>query len=475
MTRLLLPLLLLCAPPAAARTLTVEDAVKLALEHDAQVRAAEHGLDKAEADAAGALLGLGPGLTVAGSYMRLGTIPYVEFDMSGYSSGSSACDDLTEDDVPPGWTLDMVVQLCEMITGWMAGSGEPTRIEMGLADNYSVTATVQQVLFAGGAMWAARRAAVDLRAASEAQLRLARQQAAYNAEQGFHGLLLVRDATGVAAEAQATVDAYVQDLANLASVGMASQADLLAAQARQSQTRLDAMRAAHGRDLAEMVFKVTLGIPADEPIELVVGDLPAASDLPRDRGALLDLALSRRPDLAALDRNLDALEHYARAARASWMPSLVLQGDLGWKNPDYSLEPNWYRTSDLVLAASWSLWDRGQALTKTRATRAARAQLAAQRGLLADMLGVEIRSALSTVDEAAAEIEVARGGLAQATESLRMEQERFRQGMANNTQLLAAQAALSGARLAVLQAETRLRTSHAALRKAAGVDPGVTP
>jgi outer membrane protein TolC len=256
---------------------------------------------------------------------------------------------------------------------------------------------------------------------------------------------------------------------------MASQTDLLAAQTRQSQTRLDALRAAHGRDLAELVFKVTLGVPADEPLDLMVGDLPAATDLPRDREALLDLALSRRPDLAALDRSLDAMEHYAKAARASWMPSLVLQGDLGWKNPDYSLEPNWYRTSDLVLAASWSIWDRGQALTRTRAARAARAQVAAQRALLADMLGVEIRSALSTLDEAAVEIDVAGSGLAQATESLRMEQERFTQGMANNTQLLAAQAALKGAKLARLQAETKLRTSHAALRKAAGVDPGVTP
>jgi outer membrane protein TolC len=267
----------------------------------------------------------------------------------------------------------------------------------------------------------------------------------------------------------------VQELSNLASVGMASQADLLAAQARQSQTRLDALRAAHGSELAEMVFKVTLGLPADEPLDLLVDDLPPVGDLPRDAAALRDLAISRRPDLAALDRSLDAMEHYARASRASWLPSLVLQGDLGWKNPDYSLEPNWYRTSDLVLAASWSLWDRGQALTRTRAMRASRAQLAAQRSLLADMLGVEIRSALSTFDEAAVEVEVATAGLAQASESLRMEQERFQQGMANNTQILAAQAALAGARLARLQAETKLRTSHAALRKAAGVDPGVNP
>ncbi len=209
---------------AGARTLTVHDAIRLALEHDRGVAAAEAGEDKARIEARAALLGLGPALSLAGSYTYLGTIPYVEFDMGAYTGGSSStCDDIDPATLPAGWTVEMATQFCELLMSWMGGgSTGPTRIPMGLHDNYAVTAEVQQVLFAGGALLQARKAAVDLHDASEEQVRAARQQAAYAAEQAFWGVLLARGAAGVTAEAASTVEAYVHDLENMVSSGTSS-------------------------------------------------------------------------------------------------------------------------------------------------------------------------------------------------------------------------------------------------------------
>jgi outer membrane protein TolC len=44
----------------------------------------------------------------------------------------------------------------------------------------------------------------------------------------------------------------------------------------------------------------------------------------------------------------------------------------------------------------------------------------------------------------------------------------------NRTELLTAQTGLSGAELSVLTAETTMRISYAALRKAVGMDPEVS-
>ena len=467
----------LALPPAAeARTLTVRDAVRLALEHDRGVAAAEAGEDKARIEARAALLGLGPALSLTGSYTYLGTIPYIDMSQFYGDGSSSTCSDIDPSTLPTGWTVEMATQFCELLMSWMAPSGgDSGRIEMGLHDNYAVTAEVQQVLFAGGALFQARRAAADLHDASEEQVRAARQQAAWAAEQAFWGVLLARGAADVTSEAASTVEAYVRDLENLVSVGIASRSDLLAAQARLSQARLDAMRAAHGQALAEAMFKVSLGIPDAEPLDLVAEGTPFAQDLPRERDALLDMALRRRPDLGALDENLSAMDHYRKAAWGQWLPSLALVGQVGWRNPDYSLEPVWYETASITLAAQWSFWDRGAALHRARAAAAALRQVQVQRELAVDMLGIEIRNAVSGWDEAAAEVEVARAGLAQAEESHRLQQERFRAGVVANTELLAAQAALSGARLSLLQAETRVRMSRAALTRAVGIDPEVSP
>ena len=473
---------ILAAFPAAARTLTVDQAVDLALEHSLILDAAEAGEDKAQAEATEALLQFFPKANVTGSYTRLDQVPYMEFDTSaflgGSGSGGDPCAEMTEDDVPAGFTLEMAQAMCEMIMGWMsAGTSDttgPTRIEMGVRDNYRVSASLEQIIFAGGALHQGRAAAMDLQRASHQQVRAARLDAAFGAEQGFYQVVAAQRAVQVTEAAVDMVEAYVDDLGNLLEVGMASRSDLLAAQVQLSQAKLDAMKMAHMTHLAEMSFRVLLGLPRDEPLDLVMGGSPSLDDLPAARDELLSTALQQRPDLAGLDYTLDAMKHGSNAVWASWLPAVVVVANLNWANPNYSLEPEWYRSGDITVALSWSVWDRGAALTRNRAARAAHRQLSSQRELLAEMMSVELEAAVTSFDASVAELDVAREGLARATESLRLEQERFSEGVANNIQLLQAQTDVAVSELTVLQAETQMHVAHASLRKAVGMEPEVS-
>jgi len=477
----LIPLALLLAGPAQARSLTVDQAVSVALNQDLGIEAAEAAELQAQAEAQKALLAMLPGLSAAGGWTRLGTVPYVEFDTSamfggGDTGGGSACDDINEADLPAGWTVEMAVGMCEMIMVWMTPdvSSEPTVLQMGLANNYFAQITAEQVLFAGGAMHQARRATKDFHSASKEGVRFAEHQAAYTAEQLFYGVVMARQASEVTRQAQDMVEAYAVTLGDMVDAGVASRADLLSAQAQASQATLDAMKAAHGARLAEATLKATLRLPMDEPLELVV-DPDYPSSLPAERDRLLDMALRLRPELGQLDYTLDGMDHLASAAWASWLPAVVAQGNLGWRNPNMGLEQEWYRSADFTVAASWTIWDRGAGVLGHKAAQASWAQLRAQREQLARMLEVEVQMALTSFDESMAQIGVARTGSQQAEEALRLETDRFEQGMVNNTELLAAQTALAGARLSVLQAETGIHLSHAALRKAVGDKPEVSP
>lgn len=466
------------APMAAARTLTVDESVALALDHSLTVDAAEYGQMKCKAEATEALLAFFPKLNATMSYTRLEPVPFIEFDTGdflGGDTGGSSCDDITEDDVEPPFTLEMMISLCEMITGWMTpeDTGEPQRIEMGRADNWAAGGSLEQIVFAGGALHQSRAASMDLYRASEEQVRLARQQTAFDAEQMFYQLVAARNAVRVTDDAVALTEAYVQDLSNLSEVGMASRADLLAAKVQLSQAKLDSMKAGHGTHLLETMFKVQLGIPREETIELEMDEQLPVSELPSQRDEILALALRSRPDLAGMDHTLDAMKHYSNAAWASWLPAVVLIGNLNAQNPNYSNEQEWMFTANATVALSWSIWDRGAAIQKNRAAKAGYYQLRSHRQLLAEMMDVELESAITSFDEAEAELEVAGEGLALASESVRLERERFDAGVSNNTQLLTAQTALAGSELAVLQAETQMRISYAALRKAVGFDPEV--
>ena len=477
--RLLVLVGLLAGLPAFGRPLTVEEAVDLALENSHGIEMAEAGEAKARAEVQEAFLSFFPSLTASAGYTRLDQVPYVEFDMSaigGDSSGATdPCAAINEDDLPVGWTVEMAQGMCYMMMGWFAGdpNAEPAQISMGLNDNYFAKLTLEQVVFAGGAMHQSYAAARDLRASASEQVRLARQQAAYDAESGFYQLMLAREAVVLTKEAQELMDAYVDQLQGVVDVGSGSKADLLAAKSQAASARLDAMRTAHGAQIAERFFKVTIGLPQDEPIELVLDESSRFTDLPLPHDDLLVEAITNRPDLASVDDSLKAMRHYRGATWASWLPAIILMGNLNFKNPNYALEPEWYRSADVTVVANWALWDRGQALKRGSAMAASIAQLKSQRELLTEMMGVEIETAASSFVEALAELDVAGIGLEASEEAYRLEQQRFENGVANNTQLLAAHTARSGAKLSLLQAETQLRISHAALRKALGVDPEV--
>ncbi len=467
--------------PAGARTLTVDEAIALALDHSLSIDAAEAGADKSRAEATEALLQFFPKLGATASYTRLEPVPYVEFDSSeffGSGDSSGGCDDISADDLPAGWTVEMAQQMCELIMGWMTGgvdTSEPTRIEMGRANNWVVGGSLEQVVFAGGALHQSRAAARDFVRASEENVRLTRQQTVFDAESGFYQLVAARRAEQVTRSSLELVEALVTDLHNMVDVGMASRADLLAAQVQLSQARLDAMRAAHGAELAETMFKIQLGLPRDEILDLVMdGDDGADEPMP-EHDELLAEALRQRPDLRGLDFTVDAMKHLSGATWASWLPAVVLLGNLNWQNPNYSNDPEWMFTANVTLAASWTIWDRGAAMTRNRAMRAQVRQARSNRQLLAEMMDVELEAAITSYQEARAELGVAREGLEQARESLRLEQERFAEGVVNRTELLQAQTGLAGAELSLLTAETQMRISRAALRKAVGMDPEVSP
>lgn len=474
-----LALLALLVPGAAsARTLTPEEAVALALERTHSVRAAEAELEAAQIETQKAFMQFFPKVSATASYTYLNPVPYLEFDMSAFSgSGNTdACSNIDPATLPAGWTPEMAEDFCLMLMGWMAPTpteGSGSAIPMGLADNYQVQLQVEQVLFAGGALHQSYQGQRARTAASASNLRLVRQTAAYDAEAGFYQLALARRAEEVTAEAQAMMEALVRDLSALVEVGMGARADLLAAEAQSAQARLAAMRAAHGADLAEAAYKVRLGLSQEDTLELVFPS--SAPTLAEAREGLAKRALAHRADVAMLDHNLDALRHMERAALGSWLPALAIVGNLQGKNPNYAMEPEWYSSGNITLAASWNLWDRGAALQSARGVQANLRQLSAQRDLLQKMSEVEVKSSLSSFDEALAEVEVAAAGLRSAEEALRLETERNAVGMANTTQLLQTHTALSNARLSQLQAETQVHLAHAALRKAIGEDPKENP
>lgn len=202
-------------------------------------------------------------------------------------------------------------------------------------------------------------------------------------ETAYYGL--VSSEAGVEAAAASVKDAKLAlDTAqerNKAGVGTAL--DVLQAQAGYDQARYQLAGAKGQLTIARGQLAKSLGLPADTSVKVQAPavDIPGALSQ-QDMRRLIDDALDRRPDIAALRANLAAKKAAITVAGSAKWPSVYLNGTL---NRDYYnvyrgefQDNDWYYNAGINL--QWTLFD---GLRTISAQRAAAAQAAAARDQLA--------------------------------------------------------------------------------------------
>ena len=160
---------------------------------------------------------------------------------------------------------------------------------------------------------------------------------------------------------------------------------------------------------------------------------------------------SRSPRVQAALATVNVARANVRASRAAYWPSLTLGANTGWnasRNNDYQF----LNQRGLSLQLSWQLFnrfDRELAIAQREASFDV-AQASAQderRGVQA-----ELTARLAELDAARSKIDITLTSVAAATEDLRVQQERYRLGVATIVDVLTSQDALNQAEVDVVNA-----------------------
>lgn len=170
-----------------------------------------------------------------------------------------------------------------------------------------------------------------------------------------------------------------------------------------------------------------------------------------DTASLRADAEARSPRIQTAEANAIAANASARAARAAYWPSLALSANTGWngsRQNDYDL----FNQRQLSLQLSWSIFngfDRELAITQQNIRRdVADAESETARRAV----GAELTRQLAALDAGRARIDITRTSIAAAEEDLRVQQERYRLGVATIVDVLTSQEALSQAEVDVVVA-----------------------
>lgn len=320
----------------------------------------------------------------------------------------------------------------------------------------------------------AKRAAERQVDATALSGKAAELDAAASAEKLYFEWVRVQLAVVVAERQVAQVEATRAQLAALVEVQRASRADLLQVEAGKAQAELAVVQLRQAGAVLTEQLRVLIGASPDEP--LAIGDdIRGPLELPSldDDTTLARAALERRLEAKALTAADRALDAHIRDTETQRLPKVNLFAQLNYDNPNQRIFPQtdeFRMTWAAGLQVSWTVNDFLFARPNVDAVAAQRRALIADRRGLEMGITSEIASARSALTLAEAAYETSQRGLTAAAEAYRVRQDLLANERATATDLITAEATLTSARLAAINALIDRRIAWVRLRHAAGLD-----
>ena len=341
--------------------------------------------------------------------------------------------------------------------------------------NYASRFLGQWKLFDSMQSWKALDRAKYLNFASNEQLNRTDQELVYQTVQAYYGVLLAQKQVQVADDAVKTVEAIQHDSRARVESGLAIDSDLLSAQVQASARQQELIERQNELALAQTRLALAMGAAADmayQPKEALEERTFPANDI----NQLERTALEKRPDLKRSQWERSAQDKSVAMAKAAFGPRL--NGFASWEEDSHSV--GWTGANNWVAGAElqFDLFAGGSKRAALARERAMQERVAAGHAGFQDAVRLEVRSAYYQFNAAQQQVKVARSAIAQADESLRINQNRYEGGLSTVTALLQVEEAAHRAKADYWQAVYRTYAGYARVELATGTlsvdSPAVT-
>jgi len=287
--------------------------------------------------------------------------------------------------------------------------------------------------------------------------------------------LVVRQAAGLylacetaAAEVEASTarvvrsDALLRLARDQRDQQLATGVDVVRAQVQFARDRQNALVAQNTYQTSLLSLARFLGLDLGLPIELTERLQLRHVDIPPIEEARRS-ALATRADYQAFVKEREGLDEQREAARARRLPKLAVSGDYGALGSFGSLPA----IGEVQATLSITLFDRDR-VGELQETRARIQRLDQQMADLARGIEQELRTAILDLESTEEQVDVTEAALDLATRELAMTEDRFRNGVSDNIEVVTAQDALARALDDRIGALARHADARMALARALG-------
>jgi HAE1 family hydrophobic/amphiphilic exporter-1 len=411
-------------PPAAVRTLSLEEALKVADAHNLDVlkaRAFRRWVD--------------------GKYVeeRAAALPSLEMGGSAFRQH-----DASQRGLYPQEFRDLL----------------PVRY-----DARGSEVRLSQVLFTWGQVGAAVRAARQGIGYADDQLRRVRQDTVRDVTTAFYDVLAARELQRIAEENLAVRRRHLEEARRRMELGTATDYDVLTAEVAADNARPEAIRAANQVRQARERLRFLLGDGKDVDVE---GTLAVDVEPPPEPEATLKAALLARPDLAGLAHRRGIARELVTIARAQGKPRLDLSGAWGRRWLDVRDARTSGGTWTLGVILKVPVFDGLKTSGRLAQARSDLDQAALDEAKVREAIALEVHTAVDAVREAGEIVRALSGTVRQAERVLDMAEKGHELGVKTRLDVEDAAANLVTAQAGLARARRDYQVARVNLRWARG-------
>lgn len=451
---LLLPFLFSCSL-YGQQSISLEECLKLAMEHNQKIKIAQNQVKAAEAIKRSAFTQYLPNFSITGAYTYLNkdyklldkdlflpVVPYTAIDPATGGLNQAALSN-------PAVASSTFVINPSTGAPLTDAQGNPvfqkytylpaSKAALSLDNVTIVNGGFIQPLYAGGKIREANRIANYTKDIASGNLSLSEQELKYSVEEAYWRIVSVREKVVLAGKYREMLTRLVNDLQNIRTEGIITDNDLLKAKLKLSESEMQLLKATNGLEMSKMVLCQMTGIQYSS--SLVFSDSLNHAEFNLSQISPDESSVANRPELLILGKNVDIARSTEKLMISRFLPDIALTAGYTFMNPDpyNGLKEQFGSDYNIGVALNIPVFHFGDRKHTLDAAKYEKESAEMKLQESKEMIMLELQQAIYRYNESVKKTDYAKQAVDQSGANLKFTDDNFREGRLKITDLLEAQ------------------------------------
>ena len=297
--------------------------------------------------------------------------------------------------------------------------------ELNLNNTYTGGVQIEQPLFLGGKLFAAKKIAQTGLSIAGLNKEKTESDIRFETEKAYWNVVKAKELQKVSQQFLQTVDELYRTVENFYNTGMASQNELLKVKVKINEAKLSFKRSENAVRLAKMSLCHQMGMPISKDID-VINNLSDIKTVDTNIHSV-----ENRLEYKILSENIQLKNQEIKAVRSDFLPRIGFVAGYNYMN-GVKLNGTKLISDDLfavMVSVKVPLFHWGEGMRKVKSAKIEKQMAIVQRDEFSEKMQLEVSQALNMLDESELEIKLTESAFNEATESLRESRKSYETGM----------------------------------------------